>query len=78
MGSSRNAVVRVRTAFACPAVCPAVPPEVNGDATYPSLLIRSELVHLTLAPDGAATIVRPLGHENHARMGSYAEALARA
>jgi high affinity Mn2+ porin len=35
-------------------------------------------VELTFAPGGAGPVIRVLGYQNHARMGSYAEALARA
>jgi high affinity Mn2+ porin len=35
-------------------------------------------LELTLTPDAAAPVIRLLGYQNHARMGSYAEALARA
>jgi high affinity Mn2+ porin len=34
-------------------------------------------LELTLAPGGAAPVIRLLAYENHARMGNYAEALAR-
>src|SRR5205085_2393090 len=39
---------------------------------------RGDNVELTLAPAKTSTVIRLLGYENHARMGSYAEALARA
>jgi hypothetical protein len=35
-------------------------------------------VELTVQPRGVATVVRVLAYENHARMGDYAEAIARA
>ena len=56
----------------------AMPTMANGNEFDGFPRARGDNVELTLRPGGSGTTVRLLAYENHARMGSYAEALARA
>jgi high affinity Mn2+ porin len=56
-----------------------MPSFANGnifDRDYPRA--RGDNMQLTLQPDARGTVIRLLAYANHARMGDYAEALARA
>jgi len=56
-----------------------MPTMANGntfDTSYPRA--RGDNVELSVQPDASGTVLRFLAYENHARMGSYAEALAHA
>jgi high affinity Mn2+ porin len=56
----------------------AMPTMANGNAFDGFPRARGDNIELTVHPGSSGTAVRLLAYQNHARMGSYAEALARA
>ncbi|HYL54798.1 MAG TPA: carbohydrate porin [Gemmatimonadales bacterium] len=56
----------------------AMPTMANGNQFDGFPRARGDNIELTIRPGSHGTVVRALLYENHARMGSYAEALARA
>ena len=56
----------------------AMPSMANGNEFDGFPRARGDNLELTLRPGSSGTAVRLLAYENHARMGSYAEAIARA